>query len=98
MTPLSRRELLEWLAAQGLMPSLGPDAEAALARLGKAYLIEFPLERQALSGLMGRFSAAGLDDAVRGDFAEGRTVLLDGWRLSRTEARLCAAIALRERS
>jgi hypothetical protein len=28
--------------------------------------------------------------AVRGDFAAGRTVCLDGWLLSRTEARTCA--------
>lgn len=27
---------------------------------------------------------------VRADFAAGRTVILDGWILSRTEARVCA--------
>jgi hypothetical protein len=31
-----------------------------------------------------------LDARVRGDFASGNTVQLDGWVLSRTEARLCA--------
>jgi hypothetical protein len=31
-----------------------------------------------------------LDGRVRGDFASGVTVQLDGWILSRTEARLCA--------
>lgn len=31
----------------------------------------------------------------RRDFAAGRTVSLDGWVLSRTEARLCALLALR---
>jgi hypothetical protein len=31
-----------------------------------------------------------LDARVRGDFASGTTVQLDGWVLSRTEARLCA--------
>lgn len=30
----------------------------------------------------------------RQDFAAGRTVTLDGWILSRTEARLCALVAL----
>ena len=30
----------------------------------------------------------------RDDFAEGRTVILNGWVLSLTEARLCAAAAL----
>jgi len=28
------------------------------------------------------------------DFAEGRVVRVDGWILSRTEARLCAAVRL----
>jgi len=40
------------------------------------------LERPALAR---RFSAG-----VRADFAAGRTVVLDGWILSRTEARVCA--------
>jgi hypothetical protein len=31
-----------------------------------------------------------IDARVRGDFASGTTVQLDGWVLSRTEARLCA--------
>ena len=31
-----------------------------------------------------------VDAQVRGDFASGTTVQLDGWVLSRTEARLCA--------
>jgi len=31
-----------------------------------------------------------LDAQVRGDFVSGATVQLDGWVLSRTEARLCA--------
>ena len=40
------------------------------------------LQRAALSKLFG----AG----VRADFAAGRTVVVDGWILSRTEARACA--------
>jgi hypothetical protein len=40
------------------------------------------LRRRALSKL---FSVG-----VRADFAAGRTVILDGWVLSRTEARVCA--------
>ena len=31
-----------------------------------------------------------LDAQVRGDFASGSTIQLDGWVLSRTEGRLCA--------
>ncbi|WP_046865779.1 hypothetical protein [Microvirga massiliensis] len=33
-------------------------------------------------------------EAQRNDFAEGRTVMVDGWVLSETEARLCALAAL----
>jgi hypothetical protein len=40
------------------------------------------LRRRALARL---FSVG-----VRADFAAGRTVVLDGWMLSRTEARVCA--------
>lgn len=40
------------------------------------------LRRAALSKLFGA--------AVRADFAAGRTLALDGWILSRTEARVCA--------
>lgn len=39
-------------------------------------------QRGALSKLFGA--------AVRADFAAGRTVVLNGWILSRTEARVCA--------
>ena len=35
-----------------------------------------------------------LRDRVRQDFADGRTVRVDGWLLSRTEARLCALAEL----
>jgi hypothetical protein len=35
------------------------------------------------------------DDQVRDDFAAGRTVLVDGWVLSVTEARQCALYSLK---
>ena len=38
--------------------------------------------------------ARALREAVRGDFREGRVVLLSGWQLSLTEARVCAIAAL----
>jgi hypothetical protein len=43
---------------------------------------DFELERRSLR--------RRLDAKVREDFASGTTVQLDGWVLSRTEARLCA--------
>ena len=37
---------------------------------------------------------AHLDALVRADFAEGRTILLDGWIVSLTEARQCALFSM----
>lgn len=46
-------------------------------------------------GLMARDEArALLQNAVREDFDQGRTVELNGWVISRTEARLCALASL----
>ncbi len=46
-------------------------------------------------GLMAREEArALLQNAVREDFDQGRTVELNGWVISRTEARLCALASL----
>lgn len=47
------------------------------------------LQRALLDGDDGRLRIA-VRNRLRRDFADGRTVLLDGWLLSRTEARLCA--------
>ena len=50
-----------------------------------------------------RFLAAGdrrrrriVERRVADDFEAGRVVVVDGWVLSRTEAALCAAVALQE--
>ncbi len=74
--------------------------------LGEAYAELYPCEmgqelpELILSSLSSaqRAAAANDDDAlialiaerVREDFAQGSTVVIDGWLLSRTEARLCA--------
>lgn len=39
---------------------------------------------------------ARVDRQVQADFAQGRTVMLQGWVLSRTEARQCALFSLRQ--
>jgi hypothetical protein len=39
-----------------------------------------------------------LQEQHRRDFEDGRTVAIDGWVLSRTEARLCAVAALARRA
>jgi hypothetical protein len=40
-------------------------------------------------------AAKSPDEQIRDDFAAGRTVLVDGWVLSVTEARQCALYSLR---
>jgi hypothetical protein len=71
--------------------------------IGRAYLRTEPLEaqRESLEKLLReRLSTEKGDVATRfakargRDFLEGRTVHLDGWILSRTEARLCALVTL----
>ena len=90
-------------ACRRLVESLFLDPDAA-ARLGRRYLVLHPHERDVASMLDGllepgeRPSRAGLRRRLRArqrhDFAGGVTVIVDGWILSRTEARLCAAVAL----
>lgn len=78
--------------------------EAAVVRLGREYLEGVPDENEAatLLGLLVA-DAGNLDDAaararmlsqIRADYAGGRTVILSGWVLSVSEARLCALAAL----
>ena len=79
------------------------DRESARA-VGRVYLEATPAEA-SLATLLERLDCEALSrdpgDARaelrarhRRDFREGRTVTLDGWLLSRTEARLCAVAAL----
>lgn len=80
-----------------------------IRRIGEAYLAVQPEEasREALLealdvGQPGGVDPAaepeeilaGLEAAIREDFAEARTVVLDGWHLSVTEARAAALVAL----
>lgn len=81
-----------------------PHADSA-ARLGQRYLDDTPQEADAtrLIALIGTVPAVGESDAalrarlqarIRQDFIDGDTVAVDGWLLSRTEARLCALVHL----
>lgn len=80
----------------------------AIATIGRRYLAVTAGENDArtLRPLVGmsdeqRVDVDALerrfDTAVRQDFAAGRTVLVDGWVLSLTEARLAAIVALERR-
>jgi len=71
-----------------------------LAALGRAYRARFPGTSPGLADLASGLPAGGeravveaLRTRVLADFRHGRIVDLDGWRVSETEARLCAAAA-----
>lgn len=80
---------------------LGPER---VCQLGVHYRASRPSEnsggalRAALSAGHGPHSplikSGSLDDRVRDDFAIGRTVVVDGWVLSLTEARQAALFSL----
>jgi hypothetical protein len=77
---------------------------AHAAQLGSAYLAGHPGEGRPalllhhLAGPLPPRSAAGARDRIaariRADYASARTVTVEGWILSRTEARLYALVAL----
>lgn len=91
--PLMRPEMLVRLGDHG-----------HTRRLGRRYRRAFPEENSStvLTKILRRSAAEeeGLDLSmqlkvcIQRDFAEGRTVLLDGWVLARTEARQCALFSL----
>lgn len=76
--------------------------EQDVRALGAAYRAAFPSEdgEDALRAALASDTAAAADlpealrMRVRQDFEEGRTVELDGWILSVTEARQCALFSL----
>jgi hypothetical protein len=83
-----------------LLDMLGPDR---VRQLGAHYRAATPKENTAdalraaiSSGHSARipFVNASLDNQVRDDFANGRTVMIDGWVLSVTEARQAALFSL----
>lgn len=74
----------------------------SVARVGRAYLRQVPQEADAtaLAGtLPAGFSATGTDwsvlqDQIATDYTSGSVVTIDGWHLSRTEARAAALSVL----
>lgn len=87
------------------LAALIPHADSA-ARIGGRYLALTPAEADAgllVSSILGKQEHEAAGDAVlrrvvgenrQRDFIDGNTVSVDGWVLSRTEARLCALVAL----
>jgi hypothetical protein len=96
-------ERLSGAEAASLLRGLITDREGA-ARLGRSYLAAHPTEARSgvlvrdLVGAIEPTSVSGASrevaDRIRGDFAAGNTVVVEGWVLSRTEARLYALVVL----
>jgi hypothetical protein len=69
--------------------------ERAVRKLGQRYRETVPAENAAPALTRAiRDERAQVDDLVQRDFAAGRTVTLNGWILSVTEARQCALFSL----
>lgn len=75
---------------------LAIDADGVGARVEAiaATLAEKPLIREALATDCPTSRKALVQDACAADFADSRTVVVNGWVLSETEANLCAAKAI----
>jgi hypothetical protein len=86
-----------------LLTMLGPER---VRELGARYRAATPYENSVRSlraaipnterrALLLRWTPRGsIENQIRDDFAAGRTVLVDGWVLSATEARQCALFSL----
>ena len=91
---LARPELLDMLGAERVR-EIGARYRAAVPNENSAAAL-----RAAISDSRGqRFPLpwiwrVSIERQVRDDFAAGRTVLVDGWVLSATEARQCALFSL----
>lgn len=88
------------LAQPALLEMLGPER---VREIGAKYRAAFPNEntsaalRAAISDSRYEFAwlwRQSVERQIRDDFAAGRTVLVNGWVLSETEARQCALYSL----
>lgn len=97
-------ELEQTVAVARLFDELEP-----ARRVGRAYLTDHPGEADERTLVRLLVATSGWDraseasptrlgelarSALTRDFERGKTVAVDGWILSRTEARLCALVAL----
>jgi len=75
--------------------TLGAQYRAAVPKENSATALRAAISDTAQHGFRLPWARrASLNDQVRDDFAAGRTVLVDGWVLSATEARQCALFSL----
>lgn len=94
----------DWHEEDLTSPALGLVVDrATIAGLGRHWLAREPLDARQLvrrirraAGIaaQARSVTEGIAQLVADDYARRRTVILDGWLLSVTEARQCALVAL----
>lgn len=91
---LTHPELLKSLGSERVR-AIGERYRATTRDESSAESLREAIERSrpAASRFLGAASPA-LEDLLREDFERGRTVVVDGWVLSRTEARQCALYSL----
>lgn len=89
---LAQPELIDMLGAESVR-NIGARYRAAVPEENTAGAL-----RAAISGHQGFrlpwVKRASIEQQVRDDFTAGRTVVVDGWVLSATEARQCALFSL----
>lgn len=90
---LIRPDMLTRLGDQGLTRDLGRQYRRAFPQENSSVRLTGILRRSA-AGEDGSDVSTKLKSRVQRDFAQGRTVVLDGWILARTEARQCALFSL----
>lgn len=90
---LDRPNLLEMLGSERVR-SLGTRYLATAPGENSAQALRAAISERRSSPLHVAWARTSVEDAVREDFSDGRTVIIDGWILSLTEARQCALFAL----
>ncbi len=93
------REGREHICVPDVLGPLG-DMPEQLSELGRAYLLSDPDENDAsqlvdaVFGPVDEAVSTELQEVFASEYARGDVVLVEGWRLARTEARLAALIYL----
>jgi hypothetical protein len=87
------------LGKPALVEMLGPERAREIGTQYRASVRTENTEaalRDAISRSRGRqfLRARSIEEQIRDDFAAGRTVVVNGWVLSQTEARQCALYSL----
>jgi hypothetical protein len=76
-----------------------------IKKIGNQYRLQMPSENserplvkslKAAASEVSLANASNLEEIIKKDFETGNTIIVDGWILSRTEARQCALFSLIE--